>query len=223
MKKHSTLLALFAFTTLSVLIVFASYPDSHAPVKKKHKYELPSYEEDIQDGDLIFQISQSAQCVAVQAATKSSYSHCGIIFKEDGKWMVLEAVQPVRFVSLSKWIESGKESHYVVKRLKESATVLTDQMLAKMKDEGKSHIGKNYDLTFEWNDKKMYCSELIWKIYKRTTGIEIGKLEKLADFDLTNSIVKPIVAQRYGNEIPFDETVISPISIMKSEALITVN
>ena len=56
-----------------------------------------------------------------------------------------------------------------------------------MKNEGEKFKGKNYDLTFEWSDDKIYCSELIWKIYKRSTGIEIwiegslqGKLAVLA-------------------------------------------
>lgn len=222
MKKYNTLVALLAFTILSVIIVFASYPDTIKPEKKVSKYASSNYEETIQEGDLIFQISQSAQCIAVQAATKSSYSHCGILFKEDGKWLVLEAVQPVKYTPLKSWIESGKNNHYVVKRLKESEKILTPEVIAAMKKEGKSHIGKNYDITFEWSDNKMYCSEIIWKIYQRTTGIEIGKLEKLKDFDLTNAIVKPIVEQRYGDNIPYDETVISPVSIMKSEVLFTV-
>ena len=29
----------------------------------------------------------------------------------------------------------------------------------------------------------MYCSELVWKIYNDATGIEIGALKELKDFD----------------------------------------
>jgi uncharacterized protein YycO len=53
-----------------------------------------------------------------------------------------------------------------------------------MKEVGTSMIGKDYDFAFGWSDDKIYCSELIWKIYKQATGIEIGKLEKLGNFDL---------------------------------------
>ena len=91
-----------------------------------------------------------------------------------------------------------------------------------MKLAGNKLNGKNYDLTFEWSDEKIYCSELIWKIYQRATGIEIGKLEKLSDFDLTNDAVKKKMKERYGNKIPMDETVISPASIFDSELLTTV-
>jgi uncharacterized protein YycO len=91
-----------------------------------------------------------------------------------------------------------------------------------MKQVGDQFNGKNYDSTFEWSDDKIYCSELIWKIYQRATGIEIGKLEKLSDFDLTNEAVLKILKVRYGNKIPTEEIVISPASIFDSELLITV-
>jgi len=88
------------------------------------------------------------------------------------------------------WIARGKDGHFVIKRLKNADHVLTAETLQKMKQEGEIFKGKNYDLTFEWSDDKIYCSELIWKIYQRATGIEIGKLQKLSDFDLTNEAVK---------------------------------
>jgi len=36
------------------------------------------------DGDIIFQVSKSAQSRAIQLATKSKYSHVGIVFMRDG-------------------------------------------------------------------------------------------------------------------------------------------
>ena len=77
-------------------------------------------------------------------------------------------------------------------------------------------------MTFEWSDNKIYCSELIWKVYQRATGIEIGKLEKLSSFDLTSKTVKKIMKERYGNTIPMNETVISPAAVFESDLLITV-
>jgi uncharacterized protein YycO len=91
-----------------------------------------------------------------------------------------------------------------------------------MKEVGEAFSGKNYDLAFEWSDDKIYCSELIWKVYQRATGIEIGKLQKLSEFDLTNEIVKKKMKERYGDKIPMNEIVISPSSIFDSELLITV-
>lgn len=180
------------------------------------------HSQDIHNGDLIFQTSTSSQSKAIQLATGSRYSHCGIIYKEGKHFFVFEAVQPVKRTPLDKWIARGKDGHYVIKRLKNADKILTPATLQKMKKVGDSFTGKNYDLTFEWSDDKIYCSELIWKIYQRATGIEIGKLEHLKDFDLTSKIVKDKMKERYGNNIPKEEIVISPKAIFESDLLITV-
>lgn len=177
---------------------------------------------EIKDGDLIFQTSLSGQSAAIQLATNSKYSHCGIVYRDNGRYYVFEAVQPVKTTPLEKWIAKGKRGHYVIKRLKNAEHILTKEALRKMKQEGEKLKGKNYDLTFEWNDDKMYCSELVWKIYKRATGLEVGRLETLRDFDLTNEIVQQKMKDRYGDKIPMDEIVISPKAIFEDEQLMTV-
>ncbi|MGN0019647.1 MAG: YiiX family permuted papain-like enzyme [Sphingobacterium hotanense] len=178
--------------------------------------------EEIRNGDLIFQTSLSAQSKAIQLATNSKYSHCGIIYNDKGQSYVFEAVQPIKTTALDEWIARGENGHYVIKRLKNADEVLTAETVEKMKSEGEKFKGKNYDLTFEWSDDKIYCSELIWKIYQRATGIEIGELEKLSDFDLSNETVKQKMNERYGEKIPMDEIVISPKSIFESKLLTTV-
>jgi uncharacterized protein YycO len=91
-----------------------------------------------------------------------------------------------------------------------------------MKTIGQKFIGKKYDFTFGWTDEKIYCSELVWKIYDRALGVQIGKLEKLGDLDLSNPIVKNVLKNRYGNHIPQKEIVISPESIYESDQLETI-
>jgi len=174
---------------------------------------------ELREGDLIFQTSLSRQSQAIQLATKSKYSHCGLIYKDGKDYYVFEAVQPVKRTPLDKWIARGKDGKYVIKRLQNADQVLTPTTLANMKQIGDKFKGKNYDLTFEWSDDKIYCSELIWKIYQRATRLEIGKLEKLSDFDLTNEAVKQKMKERYGDKIPMNEIVISPVAIFDSELL----
>lgn len=176
----------------------------------------------IQDGDIIFHTSLSGQSKAIQLATKSKYSHCGIIYKSKEEYYVFEAVQPVKLTPLDKWIARGESGEYVIKRLKNADEVLTTEALRKMRQIGESFIGKSYDLAFEWSDNKIYCSELIWKVYQRATGIEIGTLERLSDFDLSNKIVQTKMRERYGNNIPLNEIVISPQAIFESDLLTTI-
>ncbi|OQP52884.1 peptidoglycan peptidase [Niastella yeongjuensis] len=174
------------------------------------------------NGDIIFQTSLSQQSKAIQLATKSKYSHCGLIFKNGQNYYVFEAVQPVKITPLDKWIARGQDGKYVVKRLINADQILTDTVIENMKQVCNRLKGKNYDLTFEWSDERIYCSELIWKVYKRGAHIDIGKLEKLSNFDLDNKVVKGTMNKRYGDNIPMNETVISPVAIFKSDLLTTV-
>ncbi|MBN8676675.1 MAG: YiiX family permuted papain-like enzyme [Chitinophagales bacterium] len=176
----------------------------------------------LKNGDLIFQTSLSSQSKAVQLATRSVYSHCGIVFQENGKYYVFEAVQPVKRTPLQKWINRGENGTYVVKRLKNADQVLTPEVLRQMKQIAGGFAGKPYDLTFEWSDDRIYCSELIWKIYQRATGIEIGQLAQLKSFDLSAKPVQKKMKERYGEQIPWNEPVISPAAIFDSDLLVTV-
>lgn len=176
----------------------------------------------LQDGDIIFHTSTSSQSKAIQAATHSKYSHMGLIYRENNEIYVFEAVQPVKLTPLQDWIKRGKGRHYVVKRLKDSDKILTPAVIQKMKEEGQKYLGKSYDVYFEWSDERIYRSELVWKIYKNVLNIELGKLQRIRDFDLSHPEVKAIMKERYGDNIPFEELVISPEQIFKSNWLETV-
>lgn len=176
----------------------------------------------LQNGDIIFQTSLSNQSKAIQLASNSIYSHMGIIYHINEDWFVYEAIQPVKLTPLQDWIERGKDKHYVIKRLSNADNVLTTEIIKKMKSIGEEFKGKDYDIYFEWSDDKLYCSELVWKIYKEATGIEIGKLQTLSSFNLQHPLVQQKMRERYGNNIPYDEQVISPAAMFNSDKLVSV-
>jgi len=176
----------------------------------------------LHDGDLIFQTSQSAQSQAIQLATKSRYSHCGILFRRGNEWRVFEAVQPVSETSLAAWAARGKDGQFVVKRLRDAETVLTPAALQRLRAAGEQYRGKSYDLYFGWSDERIYCSELLWKMYQQATGREIGQLQTLREFDLSHPAVRAKLKERYGNRVPLGEKVISPVRMFESEELVTV-
>lgn len=223
MKKGIIIFGLLGLTILGGLYAKRKFYDpKHRLENAKSEVKQLTDNDEIKNGDLIFQTSLSGQSKGIQLATNSKYSHCGIVYGDNGQFYVFEAIQPVKTTPLDKWIARGKDGHYVIKRLKNANEILTTKTVQKMKQEGEKFKGKNYDLTFEWSDDKIYCSELIWKIYQRATGIEIGKLQKLSDFDLTIEAVKQKMKERYGDKIPTEEIVISPAAIFDSELLTTV-
>jgi hypothetical protein len=175
-----------------------------------------------QNGDIIFHTSKSAQSLAIQKATQSPFSHMGIVYLMDQKALVFEAVEPVKSTPLHEWIDRGVGAHFVVKRLHNANEVLTSDALDRMLEVGKAFEGKHYDLCFEWSDDRVYCSELVWKIYKRALGLEIGRLQAISDFDLSDPMVHAKVKERWGGAPPAEEIVISPAAMFNSPVLETV-
>lgn len=189
----------------------------HAVNNKIYHSTSPSFKE----GDIIFHTSLSQQSKAIQLATHSKFSHCGVIIKNDNKFYVLEAVEPVKLTEVSKWINRGKDKRYVVKRLK-NIDAISNADISKAKQFGISLLGKHYDSDFNWSNDEIYCSELVWKIYDKM-GIQLSKPKQLKDFDLSNEIVQNKLKERYGKEIPYNEFVVSPEDIFISDKLETVN
>ena len=174
------------------------------------------------NGDIIFQTSLSSQSVAIQRATKSKYSHMGIVYLQDSRPLVFEAAGSVRLTPLDDWVARGEGGRFIVKRLSESDELLSDKSIERMLSVGKTFSGKGYDPYFEWSDERMYCSEVVWKIFKRALNIEIGELQTMQDFDLSDSLVKAKIHERFGDSFPIHETVISPAAIFDSKLLVTV-
>ncbi len=174
------------------------------------------------NGDIIFHTSRSAQSVAIQKATGSPYSHMGIVYLKEGKAHVYEAVEPVKLTPLDSWIERGEGGRFVAKRLEHADQMLTPGALNRMLEVGKTFEGKHYDLYFEWSDDRIYCSELVWKIFKRALDIEVGELQTVNEFDLSDPEVQAKLQERWGGPPPSDEIVISPVAIFNSSKLFTV-
>ena len=176
----------------------------------------------LREGDIIFHESRSDQATAIKLATRSRYTHVGILIMHRGKIKVLEAVQPVKISTLGGFIGRSEGGHFVIKRLRDHDRYLTPPVVEKMRKLGASYLGKDYDYYFEWNDRRIYCTELVWKLYKQAAGIEVGMLQRLGDFDISHPHVKKLMTRRYGTRVPLGEPVISPASMFESPLLQTV-
>ncbi len=204
----------------SILICFSLYAlsavaTSHT-ISKKATKSVPAFS--WKDGDMVFQRSLGRQSQAIELATGSEYTHCGVVFHDDaGKMYVIEAIQPVCVTPLDQWIGRGKGGKVTVARLKDES-LLDAAAVEKMKAYGMKQLDKNYDIYFNWSDEELYCSELVWKMY-HAAGIDLAPLRKLEEFDLTAPIVKMIMRERYGENVPYDEQVIAPSDLADAETV----
>ena len=174
----------------------------------------------LQNGDIVFQETGSQQGKAVKAATNSRWTHVGMVFFRGDKPMVIEAVQPVRVTPLGKFIARNPESFYAM-RLKDAKQRITPKATRKAEQYCNQQLGKDYDLRFQWSDDKIYCSELVWKVYKEATGIELCKPRVFRTYNLQHPTVQKIIKQRYGSmrNLPMDELCVAPSDLAESKLL----
>jgi hypothetical protein len=133
---------------------------------------------------------------------------------------VIEANGTTKINSLKRFIKRGTGKKFVVLRLKNS---LNKRQQLKLVKEGKRYIGKKYDGKFGWSDKRIYCSELVFKIYKRALNITLNKPEKIGDFYSSwNPITLKFAKRVYGKRIPFNEKIITPKRLYDSDLLATI-
>ncbi len=193
-------------------------PDAKSELSK----DLPP-EANLKNGDIVF-VSNSnfEEGKAIQAVSKSPLTHCGILFKEDDKWYVYEAVQPIKKTPLKDFHKTDGSETYLVRRLKHDDIVLTKDVTDKLHKYLKSNEGKDYDHLFGWGNDKMYCSELVWKAYYEAARVKVGQIKMVGDYDLSDPVVKKQVELRYGKAVPVTEPTITPGGVYESKLLKTV-
>lgn len=177
----------------------------------------PDYER-LQTGDIVFQYTGGEQGEAVEAATGSKFTHCGVVFEQDGELYVLEAVQPVSVVTLERFRKRSEIFH--ARRLKDTSKINQDA-LEKALAWGQKQIGKDYDPLFQWDDENLYCSELVWKVYQESTGLELCPTKTFKSYFLDKPVVRRVIEKRYGDisKLPPKEPVVAPSDLAESGLL----
>jgi uncharacterized protein YycO len=167
-------------------------------------------------GDIIFQTITEEHNLALPNDTNLIYNHLGIVHVTASGYTVLAAEDRVKYTSLRHWINKGVDSNYIVKRLINADSLFTSERINTFHKEGQKNIVKDYDKKNEWSDDKIYCSELVWKVYKRAFNIEIGKLE------YRKNIYANSTEDNKDLEEINQEKFITPTSILNSDKLITI-
>lgn len=165
-------------------------------------------------GDIVFQSLNGSELAAViESATQSPYSHCGIVTKQGDAWMVLEAIGPVQEIPLSHWILRGRNFKYDVFRLDDRY----QDKIAAMVENGRAYLGRPYDIQYEFDDEKIYCSELVFKAFKQATTEDLGRVVELGtlEWQAHEAFIRSIT----GGELPLDRLMITPADLARANQL----
>ena len=132
------------------------------------------------EGDIVFQsLPKMDLVVAIEGVTHSPYSHVGLAIQKENNWYVREAIGGVLDTPLHQWILRGRQGGLDVYRLKKEYQKDIPQLLK----ETEKYMGLPYDVKYDMDDEKIYCSELIYKAYRDATGKKMGKLVALGNMN----------------------------------------
>ena len=202
-RRLTAAIVLGAVTTLIMGAAWSSVAALIAP---------PDYEP--QKGDLVFQsLPRNAVVNAIEGATESPYSHCGIVARQENRWVVLEALHGVEVTPLREFLVRGRKQGFAVCRLKEEH----QKHVPKTINAAREMLGRPYDSRYRMDDEKIYCSELIWKAYRKVTGTELGKPVQLKT--LKWGPYRPVIEALEGGPVPLDRMMITPADLARAKQL----
>lgn len=163
-----------------------------------------------QDGDVVLQASQSQRSALIRRASRSPYSHVGVVEVSKDGVFVIEAVQPVSRTPLAAWVKRGEGSWVTVLRPKDLDARARRRVVAAAKKE----LGKPYDAKYRWDDERLYCSELVVKAFARGAELSVGKQEQVKSLALSADELKWAASQG----VPAEQSLVTPGSLADDDA-----
>jgi len=169
-----------------------------------------------QEGDVVFQSLPHGDLVdAIEGITHSPYSHCGVVLRNDkNQWVVIESIFSVHETPLLLWEFRGRGADFTAYRLDPKYSPL----IPDFKKQLLSYLGRPYDFDYDMtNDQAVYCSDLVYLTFDKTSGEKMGKLEKLGDLDWKP--FEPFIKSEQQGALPLNRIMITPASLARAPQL----
>jgi hypothetical protein len=169
-----------------------------------------------QEGDVVFQSLPHGDLVdAIEGITHSPWSHCGVVLRNDkNQWVVIESIYNVHETPLFLWMFRGRGGDFAAYRLDSKYSPLIPDFKTNLI----SYMGRPYDFDYDMtNDQAVYCSDLPYLAFGKTSGEKMGMLEKLGDLDW-----KPyehFIQSEQGGRLPLDRVMITPAALAHAPQL----
>lgn len=180
-----------------------------------------SFTQNLQTGDIVFVNCNSSLGLPISLATHSQYTHCGMFYRQGERAYVIESSDTSKIMPVGEFFDNTADTRVLALRLKSAKNGFDNRLLKKLETVKDKWLGHFYDGQFMWDDEKLYCSELVYKIYA-DMGIKLCPLKKIRDFDFSSPQVKEEIELRFDGKIPYEEPVVAPIDLVHSNLLDTV-
>ncbi len=165
----------------------------------------------VAEGDLLFTDIPVLPFRKVAETTMSWTSHVGIVFlNEDGEWIVSESKVPMSTETpICDFLKNSAQYRFEVRRL---SRPLEKSELVHLRSKAKSLLGQWYDLGFNFDSNRVFCSKFVYLVYQ-SIGIEVGELQTFHQL-MRDNPKSPVGFWKlwYLGSIPLDRRTISPAS-----------
>lgn len=165
----------------------------------------------VAEGDLLFTDIPVLPFRKVAETTMSWTSHVGIVFlNEDGEWIVSESKVPLsKETPICDFLKNSAQYRFEVRRL---SRPLEKSELVQLRSKAKSLLGQWYDLGFNFDSNRLFCSKFVYLVYQ-SIGIEVGELQTFHQL-IRDNPKSPVGFWKlwYLGSIPLDRRTISPAS-----------
>lgn len=197
--KKARLIILFAILITGCAYIYLS--------KTSYDYR----ESDFRQGDVLFQALGGELCDVIADVTESPLTHCGMVVEKDGKLFIIEALGTVKYTSIPEWISRTGEFLHLRPEGIDEKKIAASALAAK------EYLGRPYDMQYELDEEKQYCSELVYKAYMKGAGVEIGEKIPLGEMNWKPN--EAFIRRLAGGELPLDREIISPVSVTETKYL----
>jgi hypothetical protein len=169
-----------------------------------------------QEGDVIFQsLPHNDLADAIEGITHSSYSHCGVVLRNDqNQWVVVESIFNVHETPLFLWELRGRGGDFTAYRLDPKYAPL----IPEFKKDLLSYLDWPYDYDYDMSKgDSVYCSDLVYLAFGKASGEKMGTLEKLRDLDWKP--FEDFIKSDQRGSLPLDRVMITPASLARAPQL----
>jgi len=176
----------------------------------------------LQDGDLIFIRMANPIFRRVAETTDSWENHVGILFSgTNGTWQVAESKFPfAKFSPLDRFIARSEHGRFCVLRYQGG---LTPEEKLDLRLSAGLRMGTRYDLGFNFDSPRLYCSKFVHQVYLEATGYQVGRVETFRQL-LTDNPRAPLGFWRawFFGFIPWERRCVTTTSELKSPEFIPI-
>lgn len=143
------------------------------PLQAQAQSPCENLKRNVKEGDILFLEIDKLPFRQVAQTSQSWTSHVGIVFQNNGKWVVYESAIPRSgSTELCKYLKKSKNEKFALTRYDRG---LTYDQVARLKEKAQSLFGIFYDTGFDFDSRRQFCSKFVYEVYQ-SIGIKVGEV-----------------------------------------------